>query len=94
MSIDEKYLSDQESCFLVWKVVFGVQTGWLKKLIHVEIRKYKMLLLKKNSFWKRQKCIHKSVSVVPGVGRLGDKIDDAKGELSSTGNENVIRHFE
>ena len=65
MSIDEKYLPDQENCFLQSGKKFLAG----RKLMHVEMLKYKRTM-------------------------TGLKIDDAIGELSSTGNENVTCHFE
>ena len=48
----------------------------------------------KNSFSECQVCIPKIRFRLAWRRKTGDKLDDAVGELSSTGNENVIHHFE
>ena len=48
---------------------------------------------KKHSFSERQECILKIRIRHAWRRKTGDKMDDATGELSSSGNKNVILHF-
>ena len=49
---------------------------------------------KKNSFAQHQECIHKIRIPCTWHRKPGNKMDDATGELSSNGKENVIHYFE
>ena len=68
MSIDEKYLPDQESYFLQSRKELLVFKQAGRKLMHVEICK---VFIKRTPFRNAKNVSTKSISVVPGVGRLG-----------------------
>ena len=75
MSIDEKYLPDQESYFLQ----YGKQRLVFKQAGRMQI--IQKAVIKRRTPFRNAKIVStKSVSVVPGVGRRG-QLDDTTGEL-------------
>ena len=88
MSIDKKYLPNQENYFLQSGKQLLVFTQAGRKLMHVEIPKYKKLLLKEELFFETPRMYPQNPYLLCLAQEDWGQIDDAKGELGSTGNGN------